>query len=90
MGNIAILTHLDTPVAQPLATEWGNTMAEDPKIIAIDSAAFADRTIGESIDARIGLLNAEIIRLQGVRDQLSTASGVLSMRLDELRSAIKF
>ena len=65
-------------------------MAEDPKIIAIDSAAFADRTIGESIDARIGLLNAEITRLQGVRDQLSTAAGVLSMRLDELRSAIKF
>lgn len=48
------------------------------------------RTIGENIDARIATLNAEIKRLEGVRDQLQSGASLLDVRIEDLRQAMNY
>jgi len=49
-----------------------------------------ERTIGENIDLRIADLQAEIKRLEGVKNQLKSGASLLEVKIDDLRRAMNY
>lgn len=48
------------------------------------------RTVGENIDARIASLQAQIEALQETKAKLSEPTGLLNVRIEDLRQAMSY
>lgn len=51
---------------------------------------YQSRTIGQNINARIECLKQEIVRLEGVREQLESGASLLNVRIEDLRQAMNY